>query len=120
MILKQDLSPIYRRIKKDCCPEWGGNPQEFYTWYERRLNEQKGCCAYCGLPGNTKDHYGKWFRDGRRGQRLEVDRKESKKPYSAKNCVLACYPCNNAKSDVFSHEEFLEIGKVIHRVKNTV
>ena len=33
------------------------------------------------------------------------------------NCVLACYPCNNAKSDVFSYEEFSEIGKAIHRVK---
>jgi hypothetical protein len=31
---------------------------------------------------------------------------------------LACYPCNNAKSDVFSHAEFMLSGKVIGEVKN--
>ena len=62
-------------------------------------------------------HYGKWFRECRRWKRLEVDRIESKKPYSPENCVLACYPCNNAKSDVFSYGEFKEIGKVINRAK---
>jgi len=57
------------------------------------------------------------FRKGRRGISLEVDRKDGKKEYSPGNCVLACYPCNNAKSDVFSYNEFLEIGKVISKVK---
>jgi 5-methylcytosine-specific restriction endonuclease McrA len=91
--------------------------QAFYDWYNAQFNKQNQSCHYCQLPGNTKEHYGKWFRDGRRGLRLEVDRIESKKPYSPENCVLACYPCNNAKSDVFSYEEFLEIGKAIHKVK---
>ena len=58
-------------------------------------------------------HYGKHFRKGRRGINLEVDRIEPKELYSPKNCILACYPCNNAKSDVFSFEEFKEIGKII-------
>lgn len=61
--------------------------------------------------------YGKWFREGRRGKRLEVDRMDSRKSYTPENCVLACYPCNNAKSDVFSYEQFLEIGKGIGMVK---
>jgi len=69
------------------------------------------------LPGNTQEHYGKLFRGGRRGQNLEVDRIESKELYSPDNCVLACYPCNNAKSDVFSYQEFLEIGKIIGELK---
>jgi len=114
---RKGLSSVYRRVKKNCCPEWEISPQEFYSWYEKRLNQQKGRCEYCHLPGDTQHYYQKWFRDGRRGQRLEVDRIESKASYSPDNCVLACYPCNNAKSDIFSYAEFLEIGKAIQRVK---
>jgi hypothetical protein len=112
------LSSIYRRIKKNCCPEWEADPQAFYSWYLEQSIKQQGLCFYCHLLGDTeKSGYNKHFRGGRRGQRLEVDRTEAKEPYSPGNCVLACYPCNNAKSDVFSYEEFLEIGKTIHRVK---
>ena len=115
--LKHGLSTIYRRIKKNCCREWATNPQAFYQWYEDQYFQQDGNCAYCYLPGDTTENYGKWFREGRRGKRLEVDRIESKEPYSPGNCVLACYPCNNAKSDVFSYQEFIEIGQTIHEVK---
>ncbi len=48
---------------------------------------------------------------------MEVDRKISKANYSPENCVLACYPCNNAKSDVFTYEEFIKIGREIGKVK---
>lgn len=112
------LSSIYRRIKNICCPEWKTDPKEFYAWYERQYKKQNGCCEYCHLLGDTiKSGYGKYFREGRRGKRLEVDRIESKEPYSPDNCVLACYPCNNAKSDVFSYTEFIVIGKVIRSLK---
>ena len=109
------LSNIYRRIKKNCCPEWE-NPQAFYTWYQEQSAKQHERCFYCHLPGDTFKHYGQHFRVGRRGKRLEVDRIEAKEQYSPDNCVLACYPCNNAKSDVFSYDEFIEIGKTIERV----
>lgn len=98
--------------------EWRTDAHKFYEWYAAQSTKQNHCCYYCHLPGDTKCYYGKWFRDGRRGQRLEVDRIESKEPYSPDNCVLACYPCNNAKSDVFRYEEFMEIGKTIYIVKN--
>jgi hypothetical protein len=52
-----------------------------------------------------------------RGFYLEVDRKESKGKYSPRNCVLACYPCNNAKSDIFTYDEFRKIGEMIGKVK---
>jgi 5-methylcytosine-specific restriction endonuclease McrA len=117
MIPKRDLSSIYRRIKKNCCAEWEIDRTEFYTWYEKRFEQQKGHCEYCHLPGDTMRYFKKWFRDGRRGKRLEVDRRESKEAYSPENCVLACYPCNNAKSDVFTYNEFVEIGKTIRKIK---
>lgn len=112
----QGLSSIYRRIKQNCCPEWE-NPQVFYSWYREQSAKQQGLCLYCHLPGDTDQYYSHHFREGRRGKRLEVDRIESKAKYSPDNCVLACYPCNNAKSDVFSYEEFMEIGKTIKRLK---
>lgn len=114
---RQHLYSMYRRIKENCCEEWQTQPKSFRAWYENRVKEQKGLCEYCRLPGNTEIHYGRRFRKGRRGLNLEVDRKDNCQRYSPENCVLACYPCNNAKSDVFSYEEFLKIGEAIHKVK---
>lgn len=82
------------------------------------INSRANVSTATCLGGDTVEHYGHYFRGGRRGKRLEVDRMISDQSYSPDNCVLACYPCNNAKSDVFSYEEFLEIGKAIHKVKS--
>ena len=115
---RQHLYSTYWRIKKNnCCEEWQTSSRNFYNWYQEQADKQKNRCAYCDLPGCTKQYYGKTFRKCRRGLTLEVDRKDNTKPYSPSNCVLACYPCNNAKSDVFSYEEFLEIGQVIGKIK---
>ena len=113
---RQHLYTIYRRIKSNCCEDWESNPQSFYEWYEKQESSQNKSCIYCGLSGNTTERYKKIFREGRRGVHLEVDRKISKAKYSPENCVLACYPCNNAKSDVFTYEEFLKIGRTIGNV----
>jgi 5-methylcytosine-specific restriction endonuclease McrA len=119
---RQHLYSVYRRIKsikENCCEEWLTDSKAFYSWYENRAKEQKGLCEYCHLPGNTETYYHTSFRKGRRGLNLEVDRKDNNQQYSPENCALACYPCNNAKSDVFSYEEFLEIGEVIRKVKQS-
>jgi 5-methylcytosine-specific restriction endonuclease McrA len=114
------LSAKYRSIKDNCCARWANDRNAFYAWYEEQYERQDGHCKYCNLPGDTlQSGYGKYFREGRRGKRLEVDRIKSKAPYSPANCVLACYPCNNAKSDVFSYEDFIEIGKIINQLKTT-
>lgn len=34
-------------------------------------------------------------------------------PYNESNCVLACYWCNNAKTDAFTDKEFEPIGLII-------
>lgn len=115
---KRNLSSTYyNRVRKNCSPQWN-EFEKFQKWYYTQLTVQENVCHYCHLPGDTKEKYDKWFRKDRRGRNLEVDRVNNDKPYSPKNCVLACYPCNNAKSDVFTHDEFIEIGNIIRHVKS--
>ena len=51
-----------------------------------------------------------------RGWKLEVDRLNSNFEYNSDNCVMACYWCNNAKTDEFSKDEFKIIGNAISLV----
>ena len=116
---RQRLYSIYQRIKEHCCDEWRTDSKAFYSWYEKQAEKQEGRCQYCHMPGDTEVYYHMRFRKGKRGLNLEVDRKDNSRRYSPENCVLACYPCNNAKSDVFSYEEFSKIGETIRKVKQS-
>jgi 5-methylcytosine-specific restriction endonuclease McrA len=79
-------------------------------------------CYYCSLPENALKelhnqlgHLNKRFPQ--RGKSLEIDRKQADLPYSnIENLVLACYWCNNAKTDTFTEEEFEQLGLVIKRI----
>lgn len=51
-----------------------------------------------------------------RGKTLEVDRINPFQPYEEGNLVLCCYWCNNAKTDEFSEEEFIKVGKVMEQI----
>lgn len=91
---------------------------EFIKWYNTKVEDG---CHYCGLsekesrklvlslnssrfPKSSKLERGK-----SRGYYLEVDRKDPKGEYSSDNCVLSCYFCNNDKSDVFTHDQYMEL-----------
>lgn len=89
---------------------------EFISWYQK----QKKMCYYCKI---TEDDL-KYISDNNkevlpsarsvtRGRNFEIDRKIDTKAYNEGNCCLACYWCNNAKSDCFTPEEFEPIGKAI-------
>lgn len=82
----------------------------FFEWY--RAQPRK--CAYCGIEefkleklfdkesGILKTKRG-------RGRTLELERRNTdSNEYSIKNCVLACYLCNNHKSDLITDKEHLE------------
>jgi hypothetical protein len=85
-------------------------------------------CHYCGIP--EKEFLGLWGRFHGlpfRGNTLEVDHKDavvikgneiikSSPPNSTENSVLTCALCNMAKSNMFTHEEFHEVGKVIQGI----
>ncbi|MEX2411667.1 MAG: hypothetical protein WD607_09940, partial [Candidatus Paceibacterota bacterium] len=83
------------------------NGYAFYIWF----SEQKRVCYYCGTEEtvlaelfNEKVLSSKRFR----GRSLELERLDSKgNKYNEKNCVLACYFCNNHKSDIISDGDFM-------------
>lgn len=82
-----------------------------------RLYERDGTkCHYCGI--DEKDFIRIWkpFYGGKRGWKLEVDRKNNKLGHEIENCVLACALCNNAKSDKFEYDEFKRVGHVIRQI----
>jgi 5-methylcytosine-specific restriction endonuclease McrA len=102
------------RIKKDL--NAFTSFEDFLTWY---YNEEK-VCHYCRLTelqtqeivvrglltSNRFPQNGLTGQGQARGMWLEVDRIKPKDAYSKKNCVLACYFCNNDKSDVFDGEDY--------------
>ena len=83
------------------------NFEEFYNWYVK----QDRVCAYCGTDEYIlKDLFDNGIlsskRGSKRGRSLEIERKDSdSNVYSADNCILACYFCNNHKSDIISAED---------------
>jgi hypothetical protein len=94
--------------------------EEFQKWYESK----KGCCEYCGLTSNESlilfHIYPNSTRGGRRGKRLELDRINPEiKNYGQdiNNLALACYWCNNSKTNYFTFEEFKIIGEKINEIQ---
>lgn len=89
-----------------------------FQWWETTPK----VCFYCSLPENSLEelhnqpgHINKRFP--KRGKSLEIDRKQADLPYSnIQNLVLACYWCNNAKTDTFTEQEFLEVGRAIKSI----
>lgn len=98
--------------------------KEFYYWY---FNIEKKCC-YCGIEEKELNKYFNndniQYKDARpRGKTLEIERivtaPKNKNLYTKENCALACYICNNAKSDFISPSNFKPIAKGIYEFWKT-
>ncbi|MBI5642229.1 MAG: hypothetical protein HY954_01995 [Deltaproteobacteria bacterium] len=85
---------------------------DFVAWYTEADNE----CFYCHIPGGKFIPIWGEFYGGRRGKRLEVDRKNNAEGYSRNNCVKACSLCNCAKSDKIEFCDFKRVGKIIEEI----
>jgi hypothetical protein len=68
------------------------------------------------------NNYPKSTRGGKRGQRLELDRINpliTNYGTDIKNLALACYWCNNAKTNYFTFDEFKKIGEMIKEIQQS-
>jgi hypothetical protein len=84
---------------------------DFKRLYPKEKSRRR--CHYCGL-SETQIEFLKnknqiYTKSPTRGNSMEFDRFDSHYEYSKGNVVLACFWCNNAKTDEFSKKEFEEI-----------
>ena len=77
----------------------------------QELCQIKGC-HYCGATINRSLSRG---QPGYRGYFL--DRKDNDRGYSKDNCVPCCWPCNQAKGNRFSYEEFVAISQKVTELR---
>lgn len=125
-----EVSEIYNRIKK----YEKENPNvvqvfkadyvenDFLMLFEKSAFDtmkESHHCHYCKITKDEIEALGahrKLRKKNLRGWNLEIDRKKPNLEYSANNCVMSCYWCNNAKTDEFSDTEFKPIAEEIGRV----
>lgn len=95
------------------------NCENFKRWYN---SHEKKCC-YCGVKEEDLTQYFNaencQTKDARqRGEYLEIERVVTAPPacnvYTPDNTKLACYICNNAKSDFLSAQSFKPIARGIN------
>lgn len=84
--------------------------RKFFEWYE----QQPKSCSYCGIEEEKLQEIFD-FENGilqtkrGRGRVLELERRDAiNNEYSPENCVMACYLCNNHKSDLISEKDHLK------------
>ena len=68
-------------------------------------------CHYCGSSITWKKH----SEEGISGP-YNLDRKNNDGGYSKENCVVCCGSCNHIKSNKFSYEEMISIGKTLRGI----
>ena len=111
-VMEKRVKTLWERKKKDGMDI---TFEKFKKWYMSR--DQK--CCYCGI---TEEKIKQLMGSGRltkrnRGKTLELERKNPDKGYDdLNNLALACYWCNNAKTDTFTAEEFKLVGKAFGKI----
>ncbi len=103
---------------------------DFFKWYLKQWEKQNGECFYC--KSKEKDirllfDSGVIETKRKRGRHFEVERLSPNGNYESSNCTLACYFCNNDKSDIISSQDYLRffskprrtyIKELLRRMKN--
>jgi hypothetical protein len=78
-------------------------------------------CHFCHIKEKEIEEL---IRDGKiltkrlrtRGRKMEVDQRNPNEGYTNNNIALCCYWCNNAKTDEFSEEDFVPVGKEFEKI----
>jgi hypothetical protein len=107
---KRPFESIYNRLFHD----WRKPIIELT--YEQFLKFTKiNMCHYCGVKisrqpfPTVKGKYG--------SSAYFLDRKDPRKPYCVRNCVVCCTRCNFVKGARFTYKEFLIIGTAIAQIR---
>ncbi|MGB0166677.1 MAG: hypothetical protein ACPF8V_07460 [Luteibaculum sp.] len=113
------LEKSFPKVKEDCMANYEPITQEAF---DEIVHPENPHCGYCGV---TQKQIDKLIEQGlirnkaeTRGFSLEIDRLNPNEEYTAKNITLACYWCNNAKTDEFTVAEFEPIADGIRKVWN--
>lgn len=90
--------------------------EQFKAWFKQEEYDKE--CFYCGTTHERSLELAKLrphaIHGDKLAQRLELDRQDPFEPYDTlQNLRWCCYQCNNAKSNFFTAEEFILIGKTI-------
>jgi 5-methylcytosine-specific restriction endonuclease McrA len=90
-----------------------GSKDKFVEWAIGQLQKQNYSCFYCETSIfdiksliDKKKLRSRKTGYGVRGPVLEIDKKTNGLGYSATNCVLSCYYCNNDKSYTMDSEDY--------------
>ena len=83
---------------------WSITYEEFLEFIAQRF------CHYCGDIVCWPMPHGKTDASGVRRQGYNLDRIDGTKGYTAKNCVVACWPCNETRGTKLSYEEMVLVG----------
>ena len=115
-LLRNELKPLKDKYKEKF--------EKIFPLKEfEKMTKDETTCSYCGISldqikalGENKKLNNK--RSDTRGYTLEIDRMLPNLEYSKENCCMACYWCNNAKTDEFSPMEFKPIARGINEIWN--
>ncbi|MCT7485287.1 hypothetical protein N5T98_00380 [Aliarcobacter cryaerophilus] len=107
---KAEAKDLYKFLKNDYLKGYNNFSLDYFIELIYNRN-----CYYCGINIDQIEDLGKNSklhnkRSDTRGYSLEIDRKHANLEYSEENCCMACYWCNNAKTDEFTEDEFKNIA----------
>ena len=115
--LRKDMKELLiDKLKASCQNDYVANFESVFSKDKFEALGKGTKCYYCELEENEiKELYNKLliYKKANRGFVLELDRKTANYEYTESNCVMACYWCNNAKTDEFNAVEFKPIGLAI-------
>jgi len=119
----KELKIIYLRKKKAIKKYPPQNGQfwdfdEFTEWYKEQYSGEP-VCYYCKIPERLIETVYWDIRCTKRPRtrtKLEIERLDPFGNYNKGNTVLACFNCNNSKSDILLSKEFVPIGEIIEQI----
>jgi hypothetical protein len=103
-----------RKVRVDgTSPGMGISDADFLAWCRSTPKR----CAYCGVAEADVARLGLRTTIGLDLVALGVDRVDNDRGYDAGNIQFACFACNKAKGNTFTHAEMLDgIGAAVARV----